>query len=181
MSTAPQLEKITAEEYFRITENREDRTELLDGQIFAMSSPSMIHQDIVGGIYAETRSFIRANKGDCKAMVSPFDVMFDDTNVVQPDVLVVCDPSKIDEKRCHGAPDWLVEVTSTNRMRDFCQKLWLYQRSGVREYWIVDTKYKRVHVYFFEDDESQQIYDFNTPIPVRIYDGKLTVRIADMV
>lgn len=113
MSTAPDHKKLTADEYFKLTENWTERTELWDGVIvyldrddsgdpLSMAAPTELHQDIVGGIYAEARSFIRANKGTCKAMMSPFDVVLSDADIVQPDVLVVCDRSKMDGKRCHG-------------------------------------------------------------------------------
>ena len=181
MSAVPEPKKITAEEYLRIAETRDDRTELLDGEIVMMGSPNTGHQRIVRNVGFEIHSHIRRSNGQCEVFLSPYDVLLDEENVVQPDVLVVCDPSKIDGKRCNGAPDWVIEVTSTNRIKDFTLKLWLYQRSGVREYWILDSKYERVHVFFFEDDQSPEIYDFQTPIPVRIYDGKLSIRIADLM
>lgn len=90
--------------------------------------------------------------------------------LVQPDVFVVCDPEKLTDKKCIGAPDWIVEVTSSNYRIDYVQKLELYKNSGVREYWIVDPEEERVLVYFFEQNhDSIQVYDFKQQIPVHIY------------
>ena len=192
MSTVPE-KKITAEEYFKLTENLQERTELIDGEIvylerdadgnpLALAAPTELHQTIVLRLCAAADTFIRANHGTCKAMVSPFDVILDDSNTVQPDVFVVCDLSKMDGKRCHGAPDWVVEVTSENRNDDFHRKLMLYHDCGVREYWIVDIEKHKVWVYHFEQHPNVvEFYDWEDTIPVGIYGGKLTIRIADLV
>lgn len=193
MSTAPEHKKLTAEEYFKLTENWTERTELIDGEIvylerdasgnpLALAAPTELHQMLVGRLFSRTDSFILTNKGKCRAMISPFDVVLDDETIVQPDFLVICDESKRDGKRCIGAPDWIVEVTSRNRSNDYMRKLRLYRESGVREYWIVDTDDRKVWVYDFEQHPNVvEMYDWTDTIPVRIYGGKLTVRIADMV
>ena len=105
----------------------------------------------------------------------------DDCNVVQPDVFVVCDSSKINDKYCDGVPDFIVEVISTNRSDDIVRKLALYSRHGVREYWIVDPKNKRTIVYFFEKNNFPDIYTFDTDIPVSIYDSKISINIAELL
>lgn len=74
-----------------------------------------------------------------------------------------------------------MEITGTNRRDDFSRKLYLYQKSGVREYWIVDPKNRKTLVYFFEQNDFPDIYTFDTPIPVGIYGGQLAVRIADLL
>lgn len=181
MTALPQPNKMTADEYLQTPETNL-HTELLDGEIVNFASPTVLHQEIVGGIYAEIRQFIRTNHGDCKPMIAPFDVKIDDMHVVQPDVLVVCDPSKLNEKFCNGAPDWVIEATSSNRVDDFSRKLNLYKKSGVREYWIVDTDERRVIVYDFEQHPNAvELYDWTDEIPVRIYGGKLKIRIEDLV
>jgi len=193
MTAIPNPEKITAEEYFRLTKDIEERTELIDGHIvfldrdetgnpLALAAPSTIHQTLVGRLFSRADSFILANQGTCKALLAPYDVVLDDENTVQPDVFVVCDGSKIDDHRCNGAPDWIIEVTSSNRMDDFARKLALYKLHGVREYWIVDTDGKRVIVYNFDQHPNVvEFYDWTDTIPVSIYGGKLTIRIADLV
>ena len=176
----PNEHKMTAEEYFKTPETNK-HMELRDGEIVNFATPTPQHQDVVGGLYSEIRSFIRTNGGDCKPFVSPLDVKLDDYNVVQPDVFVICDPSKYDDKRCYGAPDWCIEVLSTNRRDDLVEKLALYSKFGVREYWIVDPKNSKVLVYFFNDTASPDIYTFDTAIPVGIYDGKLNICINDLI
>ena len=91
-------------------ESNSERYELHKGEIVAMASQNEQHQDIVGGAYSEIRSYIRNKGGKCKVMISPFDVKLDEDIIVMPDILVVCDPTKMDGKRCNGTPDWVIEV-----------------------------------------------------------------------
>ena len=177
----PNDHKMTAEEFFKLAPETNTHMELRDGEIVDFATPTPEHQDIVGGMYSEIRTFIRTNSGDCKPFISPLDVKLDDYNVVQPDVFVICDPSKYDNLRCYGAPDWCIEVLSTNRNDDLYRKLALYQAHGVREYWIVDPKNSKVLVYFFEKSDFPNIYTFDTAIPVGIYDGKLSINISEMI
>ncbi len=179
-STAREIPRCTAEEYFRLTENREERTELLDGEIVAMASPSIRHQDIAGGLHAELRQFVKQNRGACRTFAAPTDVKLDDFNVVVPDVFIACDTNKFDSQCYNGAPDFVAEVVSSNRSDDFDRKLWLYRRSGVREYWIIDPKNEKVLVYFFEEKSFPDTFDFHTPIPVHIWNGKLNITISDL-
>lgn len=177
----PRETKMTAEEYFEKTPENDKHVELINGRIVDYSAPNEQHQDIVLGIASELRIFIKANDGSCKPMISPFDVKLDDYNVVQPDVMVICDKGKMDGKRCYGAPDFIIEVTSSNYTNDYVEKLALYKNAGVREYWIVDPLYERVMVYFFEQSSSPNIYTFDMPVPVGIYDGKLSINISELI
>ena len=97
------------------------------------------------------------------------DVQLDDHNLVIPDVFIACHPDWFDSQKYNGAPDFVAEVVSTNRSDDFDRKLWLYRIHGVREYWIIDPKHEKVLVYFFEESAFPNMYSFDTPIPVRIY------------
>lgn len=176
----PREHKMTAEEYFKTPETNK-HIELRDGVLIEFESPTIIHQTIVMRLAALIDNFIIANKGDCKPFISPLDVKLDDYNVVQPDVFVICDSSKYDDLRCYGAPDWCIEVLSSNRRDDLVDKLALYSKFGVREYWIVDPKNSKVLVYFFEKSDFPNIYTFDTPIPVGIYDGKLTINVSELI
>ena len=181
MSTVPNPEKITIEEYSRIIETMEERAELLGGQIVAMGSPSRTHQRISYGLHRRIDDYIRSNNGNCE-VDEALNAYLNDNDAPIPDVMVVCDPSKLDEKGCHGAPDWVVEITSTNRADDFDRKLCLYREHGVREYWIVDTDNRKVWVYDFDQHPNVvEFYDWEDTIPVHIYGGKLTIRIEDLV
>lgn len=181
MTAIPNDKKLTAEEYQRITAGMQERTELIDGQIVALAQPSRLHQRIAYRMYNAIDTFIRANHGQCEVN-GEIEVLLDDANTVVPDVSVTCDPSKLDDRGCKGAPDWVVEITSTNRADDFDRKFRLYKNAGVREYWIVDTDERKVYVYDFDQHPNVvEFYDWTDTIPVRIYGGKLTIRIEDLV
>ena len=85
--------------------------------------------------------------------------------------MVVCDKNKLDEKRCNGAPDFIIEITSPgNSSDDYIRKLYYYKKYGVREYWIVDSKRKIITVNFFENNIVSVQYPFDSIIKVNIYD-----------
>ena len=91
---------------------------------------------------------------------------------------MICDKSKLDEKGCHGGPDWVIEVVSpSSRPMDYLKKLVKYQTAGVREYWIVDPMRNLVTVYRFNTEEYSIQYSFTDEIPVGIYDSDLKIRI----
>ncbi len=181
MTAIPNDKKLTAEEYQRITAGMQERTELIDGQIVALAQPSRLHQRIAYRMYNAIDTFIRANHGQCEVN-GEIEVLLDDANTVVPDVSVTCAPSKLDDRGCKGAPDWVVEILSTNRNDDLVYKLDLYLKSGVREYWIIDPKYQKAFVYYFEQSQNVvKLYDWSDEIPVNIYGGKLTIRIEDLV
>lgn len=95
----------------------------------------------------------------------------DDINYLEPDILVICDRSKLDEKGCHGAPDWIIEIVSPSSMsRDYMIKLFKYRTASVREYWIVDPDKRMIMVYGFEKNTVEQ-YDFGDDVPIGIYEG----------
>ena len=95
---------------------------------------------------------------------------------MEPDISIICDPNKLDEKGCHGAPDWVIEIVSPrSRSMDYYKKLLKYNTAGVREYWVVDPEKKLVTVYRFEREEMEE-YSFGEDVPVGIYeDFKLKV------
>lgn len=93
------------------------------------------------------------------------------SNYVEPDISVICDLSKLNEKGCYGAPDWVIEIVSeSSRKMDYAIKLFKYRSAGVREYWIVDFKKQRIIVYCFEHDEMDE-YSLEDEIPVGIYEN----------
>lgn len=101
--------------------------------------------------------------------------------MVQPDVGIICDPSKIKRFGIYGAPDFIVEVLSpSTQKKDMITKLVKYADAGVREYWLVDFSRQKVLVYSFEKDEFPAIYGFNQPIPVGIYGGALQIDFSNI-
>ncbi len=163
----------TEEDYYNLPENV--RAELIDGQIYYMSAPSRIHQEILSFLHLEIGNYLRSQNGSCKVYTAPFAVKLfseDDRNVVEPDVSVICDPNKLTDRGCTGAPDWIVEIVSpSNSSHDYVRKLNLYMDAGVREYWIVDPGNQTILVYFFEQDSfNVRQYTFQDKIKVNIYD-----------
>ena len=99
---------------------------------------------------------------------------------LEPDISLICDKSKLDEKGCHGAPDWIIETVSPSSKRmDYYTKLSLYRAAGVREYWIVDPSRESVTVYFMEEDAAPVIYPFSDKIGANIY-KELEIKLGEI-
>ena len=150
-----------------------ERAELIDGKIYYMAPPNTRHQMLVSDLHYQIKDYIRQNNGACKVIPAPFAVLLsgNDKNYVEPDISVICDNSKITDKGCNGAPDWVIEIVSpSSKPMDYFTKLFKYRTAGVREYWIVDPIRQRVTVYFFEKELVEE-YSFCADIPVGIYDG----------
>ncbi|MDE6844486.1 MAG: Uma2 family endonuclease [Lachnospiraceae bacterium] len=150
-----------------------ERAELINGEMFMMASPTLTHQDILGWLNMTIRMYITNNKGECKILPAPFAVYIKDDihNYVEPDISVICDKEKLDEKGCHGAPDWVIEVVSpSSRHMDYERKLSLYEAAGVREYWIVDSEQRNVTVYGLEHKEGPKIHFFSERVKAGIYE-----------
>ena len=172
----------TSEDYWSLPDG--ERAELIDGMLYAMTPPNRRHQELVGGLYRALADHVDAHGGPCKVYVSPFAVNLDaaDVNWVEPDVVVVCDPEKLSDRGCEGAPDFVAEVVSpSNRDRDYLLKTTLYFEAGVREYWIVDPELGRTTVYSFEaTGPAPVVYPFDVPVPVRMYDGALEICLREL-
>lgn len=169
-----QSEFITLEQYEALPEDT--RAEVFDNQIYYMASPSQIHQSILLELITLINTYVKSKKGNCRVFPAPFDVKLSDNplTIVQPDILVVCDKDKLDEKRCNGAPDFIIEIVSSgNPTDDYVRKLYYYQKYGVREYWIVDPKRRTVNVNYFEGNLINVAYSFDSTVKVNIYDDLL--------
>lgn len=149
-----------------------DRAELIDGQIYYMASPGTRHQRLVSMFTRIIGNYIVSKNGDCEVFPAPFAVYInkDNRNYVEPDISVICDKDKINDKGCNGAPDWIIEVVSPgSRTMDYYRKLMKYSNSGVREYWIVDPEKELVTVYDVVNEDMAE-YSFGDEIPVGIYE-----------
>ncbi len=168
-----QLKTYTEEDYYSLPEDV--RAELIDGQIYYMSAPSRIHQEILNAINNTIYNYIHSKKGDCKIYPAPFAVKpfkDDDKTIVEPDISVICDPNKLTERGCTGAPDWIVEIVSpSTSSHDYVRKLNLYMDAGVRDYWIIDPRSKKILVYHLEKTDFEvKTYTFQDRIKANIYD-----------
>lgn len=159
-----------------------ERAELIDGEVFLMApAPSRAHQEISGEMFRQLANYLEGKK--CKVYHAPFDVRLfekdgdvpeDVYTVVEPDITVVCAPSKLDDHGCKGAPDMVVEILSPSTQRhDRLVKLGLYQRAGVREYWIVDPDSQTVQVLTLSDRLllPHEVYDRKGVAKVNVLDG----------
>lgn len=167
----------TSDDYWALPEGI--RAELIDGELYDMAPPSLIHQTLVMELSGTIRDYIKSHHGSCKVLPAPFVVNLDadDKNWVEPDLSVICDLNKLNDRCCKGAPDLVIEIVSpSSRKTDYGMKNSLYSQSGVREYWIVDPAKERVTVYHYEDDAAPVIYPFSQPVTVGIFgDLKITV------
>jgi len=161
----------TIEDIYALPEG--ERAELIDGRIYYMAPPSRKHQQLLLSLSRIIADYIDSNNGSCEVDIAPFAVFLnaDDKNYVEPDISVICDPSKLNDKGCVGGPDWIIEIVSPgSRAMDYTTKLFKYRTAGVREYWIVDSDKNRVMVYTFGTDNMNE-YAFTDDIPVGIYPG----------
>jgi Uma2 family endonuclease len=164
----------------------DERWELIDGVPYAMSpAPTRWHQEYVGILFNELFNYL--NGKPCEVFVAPFDVRLpdldndsddrDDTvkTVVQPDILVVCDESKLDDRGCVGAPDFIIEILSESTAgKDLHEKLMLYEKHGVKEYWIVDMWSRTIRVHLLESDGAYgktAIYNLGDHLPSAVLKG----------
>ncbi len=156
------------------------RYELIDGRAYLMAPPTLTHQDVVGEIYYQLRQ--QLDNTSCRAYVAPVDVRLPKGNeadedidtVVQPDVLVVCRPERLDRRGVRGAPDLAVEVVSpSSAYHDHQRKRAVYERAGVREYWLVDPTERIVTVYRIEDGAfgKPAIHPLRGETPVGVLEG----------
>lgn len=165
-------ESNTVDDYFATSEER--HAELIDGFFYDMAAPGTRHQALVGALFARIYNYIDSNKGSCRAFSGPFAVVLNNNEdtVVEPDICVICDPSKINDRGCMGAPDWVIEVVSpSDPAHDYIVKLKKYLNAGVREYWIVDPASEMIAVYTQDNTSGfPSVYTFKDTVPAGIYD-----------
>jgi len=162
------------------------RRELIEGFVMLMPAPRDIHVEVCYNISWHLGTIIKKNNGRCKVRPAPFDVRFPKNGetandkiytVVQPDISVICDLTKLDEDGCLGAPDMIVEVLSpSTAKKDWNEKFVLYEEHGVKEYWIVHPKDKAITVFLLQDNakyDAGTLYERKAAIPVHIFDGYL--------
>ncbi len=156
------------------------RAELIDGIVYDLAAPSGTHQALLINIATDIMNHIRKNHGKCMVFPAPYAVYLndDDYTYLEPDISVICDHGKLDEKGCHGAPDWILEIVSpSSRWMDYVVKLAKYQAAGVREYWIVNPSKNTVRVFDFVGNETED-YHFTDSVASAVF-PHLRLRLGD--
>ena len=174
MHVGESARQYTYADYEKIDDD--NRYEIIDGVIYLMSAPGIPHQNISQELSLQLGNFLRDKP--CKVFAAPVDVCLNaagdgDKTVVQPDIIVVCDKSKLDRKRCNGAPDMAIEILSpSSTSHDMLRKFNKYLNAGVREYWIVNPESKLVHVCLLKEG-AYEITDYLSggTAPVSILNG----------
>jgi len=143
----------------------DDRVELIKGKVYEMSAPARYHQQVSGSLYYFLFHYLKSKS--CKVYAAPFDVRFfkdsksdrDIDTVLQPDICVICDRAKLDDKGCIGAPDIVVEILSPgNNRKELFSKYKVYEEFGVKEYWAVNPGEKTLLKYMLDSDGKYQAF-----------------------
>lgn len=177
----PQEKMYTIEDIYALSDGQ--RAELIDGYLYNMVPPNRIHQRISHILEWTIENYIQHKKGSCHVYAAPFSVFLNraDRNYVEPDISVICDKNKLNDKGCTGAPDWIIEITPpSNPETDYGIKLHKYRTAGVREYWIVNPQQRAVIVYDFEHEKRTNHYSFEETVSGCIYED-LTICLADLL
>lgn len=158
-----------------------ERWELIEGRAYNMTpAPSRSHQKISVALVKEISQYLEGKK--CEVYHAPFDIRLPEGDeedgeirtVVQPDIVVICDPSKLDEKGCKGSPDLVMEILSpSTASKDYITKLSLYEKNQVREYWIIHPIDKIVMVYRLSENGKYgraEVYSEADQVKVGIFD-----------
>ncbi len=156
------------------------RYELIEGVPYAMAAaPSREHQRVSRELLIMIGVFLKGKT--CEVYGAPFDVVLNDKTVVEPDIVVVCDPSKLTDKGCTGAPDFIIEILSPgSSSHDKIKKLELYRKCGVREYWIIDPIDQTVIACILTGSEYiVRTYGAEDRVPVTVIDG-LVIDMAEV-
>ena len=177
----PQEKTYTIEDIYALPDGQ--RAELINGQMYMMAPPSTKHQILISKLNQKIANYIDAKGGDCKVIPAPLAVFLnkDNHNYVEPDISVICDNNKLDDRGCNGAPDWVIEIVSPSTGRlDYGIKLFKYRSAGVREYWIVNPLKNTVTVYDFEHEHGTNQYAFDDTVSVCIYED-LNICISELL
>ena len=173
-------EKITGYTYSDYLQwHDKERWEIIDSEAYAMSpAPLIKHQNIASNFHIKLKTH---RKNPCYTGIAPTDVVFDEENVVQPDVFVVCDRSKITHQNIQGAPDLIIEViSSSTELRDRREKKNLYERFGVREYIIVFPDREYIERYVLRNKKYRISEIFNWDETIRLATLKIDISLKEI-
>lgn len=185
---AKKTKKYNYEELEKLRSKTDKRYELVNGELYLMSSPRGIHQMILLEIGRQLSEFFEGKK--CKPFIAPFDVVFAKGNdkskwdtVLQPDIFVLCDLDKYEGNHVKGAPNFIIEIASpSNLVHDRFKKYSIYQRNKVKEYWIIEPNDKKIFTFLYSEEEEiysvGKEYNITDDIPVASFKG-LKISLAD--
>lgn len=185
---ARKTKKYNYEELEEIRNKTNERYELVNGDLYMMSSPRGIHQLLLLEIASQLREFFKDKK--CKPFVAPFDVVFAKSNdkskwntVLQPDIFVLCDLEKYEGNHVKGAPNFIIEIASpSNLVHDRFRKYSIYQMNKVKEYWIIEPNDNKIFTFLYNEEEGiyslGKEYEITDDIPVASFEG-LKISLAD--
>ena len=175
--------EFTPEDYFALPNNGICMSELIDGVIYSISNPDIIHRMIAAELSYHLNKAITECDINWLASAIPVNVWLNpkENTILQPDLCVICDSKKLQGEAVCGAPDMVVEILSKHtRKKDMTIKLQKYSEGGVKEYWMVDPVQAKVIVYLFEGEERQVVYDFQDEIPIGFIQGKKSIPFSEV-
>ncbi|KAB8130112.1 Uma2 family endonuclease [Gracilibacillus oryzae] len=180
MSLPEKDRKYTYADYLSWPED--ERIEIIDGVPHLQAAPSRIHQEILSELHRQIANFLIGK--ECKVYPAPFHVVLDiqtsqqaadRQNVVEPDITIVCDTTKLDDYGCKGSPDIVMEITSPSTARkDKIDKFNRYEQAGVKEYWIIEPAEKVLSVYKLQSNQRfgrPDLYSVEDMVPISILGG----------
>lgn len=161
-----------------LTWPEDERWEIIDGTPYMQATPTRIHQEISGELFKQIAVYLTGKS--CKVYAAPFCVRLpqdqekkENENIVEPDISIICDKSKLDDKGCIGAPDLIIEIISPSTTRkDKIVKFNKYEKAGVKEYWIAEPDQKFISVFILQDNQRYgrpEIYTEDAKIVISIF------------
>ncbi|MBE5996205.1 MAG: helix-turn-helix domain-containing protein [Lachnospiraceae bacterium] len=173
----------TLEDYYALPDD--ERMELIDGRLYKMEAPSVVHQIVSLEIAAQIHGCIKKHKMPCRVLTAPCDVQLDRDRktMLQPDIMVICDQTVIKSRAVFGAPDLIMEILSpATRKKDMTVKYTKYVSAGVKEYWLIDPDREEVMVYLMEGEGLRfpSVFKGNAVIPVSVSGGKCSIDFGEI-
>ncbi len=171
----------TLDDYYALPDD--EPMELIDGVFYDMGAPLFVHQDLAGEIFLQLQIQLRERGGPCKAQISPVDIILgeDRKTILQPDVFILCDRSKRRKWGVKGAPDFILEILSpSTRRKDMTVKYRKYKECGVREYWMLDIRERKMIICDLEGGKPERIIPLEGQEGLLIYQGEVKLNLDAM-
>ena len=171
----------TLDDYFALPED--EPVELIDGVIYDLEAPFLVHQDLLGAVFMQLAKQINKKDGPCKVYVSPANVSLgeDRKTMVQPDVFILCERDKRRKWGIQGAPDFIMEILSpSTRRKDMTVKYRKYKSCGVREYWMLDVENRRMIICDLECGAAERIAPLKGKEGLLIYQGEVKLDLDEI-